>query len=166
MLHCTKKLATHLPSSSLNLTDPDAVSDWHANILTIQGRKCVLFIHDQTRFILFDRDLTKPDFQRLHQRFLNLLEDDLTYMGTSQTKISGLLKKHQPMHWDTQTQRSVLGSLNITRQDMSGIWEQQDLMTPNVHELHRQMNKRPMTIHGKYIFPEFAFLALFETPQT
>ncbi|MET0044060.1 MAG: hypothetical protein ABW100_11135 [Candidatus Thiodiazotropha sp. 6PLUC3] len=65
-LHCTKKLLAKLPlredgrlknKKSIPYAVNDApetpLSGWHANLLQLQRRQCVLFVHDTTRFPVF-----------------------------------------------------------------------------------------------------------------
>ena len=57
ILHTTKKLADKLkkgfeisPKPLALPDDHNGLGEWHANLITIQRRNCLLFIHNQTRF--------------------------------------------------------------------------------------------------------------------
>ncbi|WP_420870698.1 DUF6933 domain-containing protein [Mariprofundus erugo] len=53
IIHCTKKLAAKLSDVSAEpLMDSNPLGSWHANLYTIDRRNCVMFCHDQTRFVL------------------------------------------------------------------------------------------------------------------
>lgn len=68
-IHATKKLSAKLPSgiSPIDSTgttselDNNPLSGWHANLLILQRRNCVLLVHDVTRFPLFIKGLLKAD---------------------------------------------------------------------------------------------------------
>nr|WP_197674212.1 hypothetical protein [Halopseudomonas litoralis] len=81
-LHCTQKLYAKLPVNTQGLLpntrarpvaaiDPgeSLLSDWHANLITLQRRNCVLFVHNTTRFPVLLTCLTKPDFAELDYHF-------------------------------------------------------------------------------------------------
>lgn len=81
-LHCTQKLLSKLPvdingrlpntrARPLAANDPadSPLSGWHANLVTLQRRNCVLFVHDTTRFPVLLTCLTKPDFAELDYCF-------------------------------------------------------------------------------------------------
>ncbi len=72
ILHCTKKLYAKLPEK-VKVAEQTASAigiqaqwlNWHANLITIQRRQCVIAVHDATRFTLFIPCLTKKDFANL-----------------------------------------------------------------------------------------------------
>lgn len=93
-LNCTRKLLAKLPLDSYGrlqgkLLRPQTANDeaesplsgWHANLLTIQRRNCVLFIHDTTRFPVLATCLTKPDFAELDWWFQDALMNTLLKSG-------------------------------------------------------------------------------------
>lgn len=62
------------------------------------------------------------------------------------------------MAYDTVTQRSVTGSLNLTTKDFEYYLHDQDVTQLDLDACHHWLNQRPMGIRGKYIFPEKAML--------
>ena len=70
ILRCTQKLLSELKlKPSDRLQKPDELSGWHANLLKIDRRKCVLYPHDTTLFSFFVPGLKKPDFENFHEIF-------------------------------------------------------------------------------------------------
>jgi len=70
ILRCTKKLLSELklkPSDSMQ--QPNELSSWHANLLRIDRRKCVLFTHDTTLYSFFVPGLKKSDFKNIREVF-------------------------------------------------------------------------------------------------
>jgi hypothetical protein len=64
-IHCTQKLLAEIPD---RLIDPSASGEsWHANLLRIDRRKCVLFTHDATLYSVFVPGLKKAEFERLRE---------------------------------------------------------------------------------------------------
>ena len=66
MLRCTAKLLTLLGVSSRELADVEPRdTDWYANLLWIDRRKCVLFAHADTLFTILAADVRKADLAPL-----------------------------------------------------------------------------------------------------
>lgn len=157
-LHCTKKLSIKLPvnaqgclpvSSPLvaandsalhGSADENPLSNWHANLLTLQRRNCLLLMHDQTRFPLLLTCLVKKDLANLNQLFEDALLNTLLKMGASQTQFETAAKYIGAIQVDNQCDRSVQGTMN-------------------------QMAQSPCTVKGQKdcIWPEKAMLALLDT---
>jgi len=58
ILRCTKKMLSELkPEPSDSIQQPGDFSSWHANLLRIDRRKCVLFTHDTTLYSFFVPEL-------------------------------------------------------------------------------------------------------------
>lgn len=89
LIHATQKLHARLPLNAdgqlpatrqipaeTPLAD-NPLSGWHANLLTLQRRNCVVLVHDGTRFPLFIKGLLKPDFARLDYLFADALMNTL-----------------------------------------------------------------------------------------
>ncbi len=123
-IHVTQKLrarlplnaAGELPEGHLHSVDTTSsenpLSSWHANLLTLQRRNCVLLVHDSTRFPLFIKGLLKPDFARLDDLFADTLMNTLLKLDATQNQLdvaAGLLSS---CRYDTACNRSVQGTMN------------------------------------------------------
>ncbi|NWF35864.1 hypothetical protein F3F93_03770 [Mariprofundus sp. KV] len=65
IIHCTKRLAARLPEVSPEpLAETNPLGSWHANLYTIDRRNCILFCHDQTRFVLFMAGVEEGAFRQ------------------------------------------------------------------------------------------------------
>jgi len=53
MIRCTQKLLKELPMEASEDAAALPSACWHANLLRIDRRKCLLFTHDTTLFSLF-----------------------------------------------------------------------------------------------------------------
>lgn len=159
-LHCSKKMITKMPSIQPNLKilseKPLSVVNWHAHLVRYQRKQCLFFCNDESRYLLFAPAVTKPSFQAIHLLFLNLLEGELKRLRIAQVCLDFYLNAHTPMTYDTETQRSVTGSLNLTYKDLGYYLHDQDVSKLDLNACHNWINQRPMGIHGKYVFPEEA----------
>ena len=82
IVHCTQKLAAKLQNVSKQaLTDSNPLGSWHANLYVIDRRNCIMFCHDQTRFILFMAGLKKADFANLDFWFQDLFANTMLKLG-------------------------------------------------------------------------------------
>jgi len=127
-VHVTRKLHQHLPVDAQGYlpyryrerreSSGNALSHWHANLMFIQRRKCVLFVHEQTRFPLFLRSLVKADFENLDELFEDSLMNTLLKVGAGAEHLAAAERLLAPLRYDTRTSRSPLGTLNQRGQEI------------------------------------------------
>lgn len=126
-IHATRKLFSKLPLDTdgflpesrktpyLYHHERGAASklgDWHANLLTIQRRNCVLFVHDQTRFPLFVPALKKQHLANLDRWFDDALINTLMKCGVDDAQLEKAEHHVHRLRIDTQCDRSVQGTMN------------------------------------------------------
>lgn len=126
-IHATRKLFAKLPvdpdgrlPESHKTPDRDqrassqlrVLGDWHANLLTIQRRNCVLLVHDQTRFPLLIPALKKAHFATLDRWFDNALINTLMKCGIAGALLERVGCHVQRLQIDTLCDRSVQGTMN------------------------------------------------------
>ena len=157
IIHCSKKLAAKLPRvSPMPLEESSPLGSWHAHLFTLDRRQCVMFCHDASRYCLFLAGLRKPHFAELGSKwFRQLFTATLAVIGCPDTQIKKTELLLGPVRFDTATDRSVQGSINIARQDLIA-WAFQ---LPNVMDLDplavsRRLNERPTTVKGRFQHPD------------
>ena len=151
LIHCTEKLLTEVPGSFI---DPSATGEsWHANLLRIERRKCVLFTHDATLYSVFVPGLKKPEFEHLDEVFGQRLFKALLWDEFPQAQIEQMLDDCRRVRFTRSNNRSVLGSMNEMRfhievdvEDAGGL-ERVDLA-----DLHHRLNRIPWSAVG-YRYP-------------
>jgi hypothetical protein len=187
-LHATQKLFAKLPLDSngrlkskrglrhvtnwanngaANDTAESPLSGWHANLLTLQRRQCVLFVHDATRFPLFVPALKKDDFAELDFWFTDGLMNTLLKMGADEAVMA---RAHQqlamlgPLLCDRETDRSVQGTLNQMGQELEHILRFQDtpLTDLSPYRLSIRLAQPPRKVKGQkeYLWPIDAMFKL------
>jgi len=126
-VHVTKKLLAKLPlnedgflpaptkihyseEKKTQLKNP--LSHWHANLLVLQRRNCILMLHDATRFPVFIPCLKKPDFAQLDYQFANAYMNTILKAGFSEKLMETADQYLAPICCDADTNRSVLGTMN------------------------------------------------------
>jgi hypothetical protein len=136
-LHCTKKLLAKLPlkdNGRLNNKHPNEyaandgpespLSGWHANLLLIQRRQCVLFVHDATRFPVFIPALKKDDFANLDYWFQDGYMNTLLKTGADDALMDRAHAVLGTLLCNTDCDRSVQGTMNRMAQEIE--WALQD----------------------------------------
>tara|TARA_R110002167_G_scaffold89579_12_gene241707 strand:- start:908 stop:1576 length:669 start_codon:yes stop_codon:yes gene_type:complete len=127
-IHATKKLLTKLPVDEQGILPPDKnappqqgnttdhseslLSGWHANLITLQRRNCILFVHDVTRFPVFIPCLTKPDFAAVDWYFQDAFMNTLLKIGADDAMMNLAGALLQPLCFDTNCNRSVQGIMS------------------------------------------------------
>jgi len=120
IIHATRKMAQRLPEVSAEaVVETSPLGSWHADRLTIDRRQCVLFCHDETRAALFAAGLRKPQFAALgNDLFKSLFADTPAGLGCPDVDIRKALLVLGRCQFDTATDRSVLSSMRVARQDL------------------------------------------------
>ena len=115
IIHCSKKLATNLPEvSSVPLEETSPLGSWYAHIFTLDRRQCVMFCHDESRYCLFLAGLRTSQFAELGRKwFRELFTATLAVIGCPDTQIRKVEPMLGPVRFDTVTDRSVHGSINV-----------------------------------------------------
>lgn len=124
-LHCTKKLLGKLPINeggrieaklnrgyAANDGGTSLLSGWHANLLLIQRRQCVIFVHDTTRFCVFIPALKKADFADLDYLFEDAFMNTLLKCGADDALMNAAHAGLSPLVCDSDCDRSVQGTMN------------------------------------------------------
>lgn len=80
-IHCTKKLMEKLPknlnAAASNIVSLYTIGDWHANIVTINRKKSIIFVHDLTRYCVFLPNMKKADLLQLPYYFEDVFINSL-----------------------------------------------------------------------------------------
>lgn len=179
-IHSTKKLLAKLPVDKQgnlpsannknddvsNLDSPNPLSDWHANLIILQRRNCILLVHDQTRFPLFIPCLTKPDFAKLQRHFEDVLMNTLLKLGASHKQMETASQLLQTLEFDTNCNRSVQGTMNQMAGDIehSLYFDDADVQDMSAYRTGVWLANRPCTIKGQKgcVWPDKAILELLD----
>ncbi len=169
IIHATRKLAERLPEVSKDsLQNDHALGIWHADRLTLDRRQCVLFCHDQTRAALFIAGLRKPQFAVLGgDIFRQLFGDTLLALGCPNSQVRRALMALGPCRFDTATDRSVLNSMRVVRQELEAyLCNFPNVLMMDPVDASCRLTKRPASIRGgKFIWPQDLLLELVSNLQ-
>ena len=163
IIHATRKLAARLPEVSKEpLQEINALGNWHADRLILDRRQCVIFCHDETRAALFIAGLQKPQFAALGgDIFRELFADTLATLECPQAQIRRALLSLGPCGFDAATDRSVLSSMRVARQDLEAyLWNFPNVLMMDPVEASRRLTRRPVSVRGKQFWPQDRLLEL------
>jgi hypothetical protein len=146
LIQCTKKLLKELPlepegTCTVSSLKP-LLGNWHANLILIDRRKCVLFTNDFTLFSILVPKLKKPDFKNLKEIFIEHLVKNLTHEGLEKHWIDKILQEYESLQFTSSKSRSVLGTMNdIVRALDFKIPDSGGLDELNILEINHYLNR-------------------------
>ncbi len=146
VIHCTKKLLIEL-GVHVSKVRPDHPSEifgpWHANLIRVERRKCILFTNDRTLFSFLVPGVKKND--DFHDLFLLNLNSNLAIEGFEQRDILKALAEYCEIAIAPTTNRSVLGSMNdLAYQVESLISRAGGLGKADMLRVNMMLNRIPM----------------------
>ena len=169
LIRCTKKLQKEMGLKQSNLCTEEAhfsyLGPWHANLIHIDRRKCVLFVNDKTLFNFIVPDLSRAQIRELNKLFKNYLSCVLADAGFSESDRARILSEYDELGYANTSSKSVLGSMNdLAFHYKYSILEAGGVHSPAVPEIIRRLNRMPMGTL-KYVFPIEALKALYQMAE-
>lgn len=146
IIRCTEKLLKELKvRPSEEWPQNGYIGGWHANLLRIERRKCVIVTNDQTLYTLFIPALKKPEFERFGEIFGQHLFKNLCCEGFAQHQIERVLADNQEITIAKTNNRSVLGSMNdVAYQIEHRVRTLDGLDRLDLEAFNQELNRIPM----------------------
>ncbi len=134
----------------MKFNEDKPLSDWLANLVTLQRQNCVLFVHDATRFPLFIKGLVKSDFTDLDWLFADALMNTLLKLDANQLQLDAVAVLLAPCQFDTDCNRSVQGTMNQAKGDLEHmlLYQNARLEDINSYRTGAWLADRPCTVKG------------------
>ena len=157
LIRCTAKLRREMGVKDSALFEGSAaelvLGPWHANLIHINRRKCVLFANDKTLFNFIAPDVSRPDIRELRQLFLSYLHPVLAGEGFSKPEREEIASEYDEVQIAKSASKSVLGSMN----DLAFHYEHRILTAGGIHSpevpgIISALNRMPMGAL-EYTFP-------------
>jgi len=139
---------------------------WHANLIHIDRRKCVLFANDKTLFNFIAPDVSRQAIRGLDKLFMSYLGCVLADEGFIEADRARILSEYEEIGFASTSSKSVLGSMNeLAFHYKYNILEAGGVHSPAVHGIIRQLNHMPM--HAiQEVFPIKALKSVYQTAET
>jgi hypothetical protein len=157
LIRCTKKLQKEmgLKPSTLCTEEPrfSYLGSWHANLIHIDRRKCVLFANDKTLFNFIMPDVSRATIRELDKLFTSNLSCILADEAFAKEDRSRILSEYDEIGFGNTNSKSVLGSMNdLAFHYKYSILEAGGVYSPAVPGIIRQLNRMAMSAI-KEVFP-------------
>jgi hypothetical protein len=107
LIRCTKKLQKEmgLKPSDLCAEEPrfSYLGPWHANLIYINRRKCLLFANDRTLFNFIVPDVSRENIRKIEKLFTSYLSCILADEGFEEADRERILSEYDEMVSPTPT---------------------------------------------------------------
>jgi len=169
LIRCTKKLQKEMGLKQSGLCNDEprflCLGPWHANLIHIDRRKCVLFVNDKTLFNFIAPDVSRAQIRKLDKLFKGYLSCVLADEGIAKADRVRTLLEYNEVGFANTNSKSVLGSMNeLVFHYKHSILEAGGVHSPAVPEIIRRLNRMPMGTL-KYAFPIEAMKAMYQTAE-
>ena len=158
LIQCTQKLLKELPIDQeiIMANFPSLLGNWHANLIRIERRKCVLFTNDETLYSFFIPGVKKQNFQNLASTFMCHFILNFKHEGLDQYK-DVVMQERDRLEFTKSSSRSVLGTMNNMSYIISSYISRHGGMDEiNYLKLNYHINNMPFNFplkDNKYDFP-------------
>ena len=166
IIQCTEKLRKEMALKNASLAvvqvgDP-VLSSWHANLVIIARKKCVVFVNDKTRFNFIVTDVSRAHLRELGNIFLSTVYSVLDHEGFTPEQREKIVCENEGMHYTKTSSKSVLGTMN----ELAFHYEDSILEAGGVHsheipDIISGLNHMPISAI-KFFFPVKAMRAALE----
>jgi hypothetical protein len=153
LLRCTARLLKLIGDRGGPLVEvAPSKDDWYANVLIIERRKCLLLVHADTLFAVFDPDVRVAQFDDLGLYAATLVLDALTAEGLPGSALGPTDPAN--VRVARTTSRSLLGHLNQTALEIEhAVASSGGLERIDVPELNRRLRRGLHGRDGRYVVP-------------
>ncbi len=151
LIRCTKKLQKEIGLKPNDLVEEDVetgrLGSWHANLLLIDRRKCVLFVNDKTLFNFIIPGVKKVELVKLDYHFKSYLQCILGDEGFDKIICDQIQQEYDTIGFSSTNNKSVMGSMNDLAFNYT-IAIQQDggVNRCMIPQIIYQLNRMPMKV--------------------
>lgn len=133
IIQCTKSLldkigikGNELASSEGNEELPHSLMAWHANFVSIDRRKAIVLMNNETRYtVVIYRPSTK-DFSKIKDLIVEAIREALRMEGIRKEAIEAYLTSAGEITFSKTASRSMVAKLNNAVRDLQCMWEYLD----------------------------------------
>ena len=137
------------------------LGSWHANLIYVGGRKCILFVNDKTLFNFIAAGVSRTQIRNLGDMFKNLLQCVLADECFEISVIEKIMSEYEELRYAKTVNRSVLGSMNdLAFNYKYYIHDAGGVHSHAVPSIIGKLNRMPLSAI-EYVYPIKAVRALF-----
>ena len=165
LIRCTGKLRKEMGLKNSDLWDAEPkfsyLGSWHANLIYIERKKCVLFVNDKTLFNFIAPGVSRSEIRNLDVLFKSLLRCVLSEEGFDGSAKEKIMSEYDNISYAKTKSRSVLGSMNdLAFHYKYHIHHVGGLHSPAIPNIIRRLNEMPMGAI-EYAYPIEALKAMY-----
>ena len=156
IIRCTSKLLKELKVKPIKIekNEVDPIRVWHANIITVQRKKCIIFTHSMSFYSFIIYGITRKELNNLEEEFIKHLARNLFADQIESTRLIGSNNFTTQLVYSKTNNRSVLASMNdIANQIKMSIYNWPDSEEIDSTKISQHLNKIPMGALN-YGFPD------------
>lgn len=153
-----------LKKSDISEIEPNEsyLGSWHANLIFISGKKCLLFVNDKTLFNFIVPDISRTQIRDLSSIFRVTLECVLAAEDVPEMAKTKIMSEYRSILYANTNSKSVLGSMN----DLAFHYKYHIQSEGGVHsyavpDIIKKLNHMPMGALD-YVFPIEALKAVYK----
>ena len=119
LIQCTKKLLDQLKIKPADLCaekerEYDAQFSWHANLITVDRRKTVVLVHDNSHYVLILHGLKAKDFKNLGDHILASIRETFLAELIKEEVVTQFIAQSPGISYTKTKNRSTVARLNKT----------------------------------------------------
>lgn len=150
IIKCTKKLQKEMGLTNSNLSESEPIDSvigpWHANLVNIFGKKCVLFVNDKTLFNFIVVGVTRNQIKTLSVMFTQNLSCALINEGIDEISCKRIMNEHSTIEYKNTDNKSVIGSMNdIALHYTFNIKHEGSIHSHEIPNIIKKLNRMPMS---------------------
>lgn len=112
-VQCTKKLLDELKLKNVaNGVEGEPLFSWHANVVTMNRRKAVVFVNDLTRYVIVLYGLKAKDFKKLDEIFLEAIKETFREECIKNELIESYIQHSKEIVYGKTKDRTCVARLN------------------------------------------------------
>jgi len=162
-IFCTKKLEGFVETKERTLESYTSDNNWNGQLISVDRRKCLFFVHKQTLYSILLLDILKKDLLNLDNLFFNCLIDQLKLDNLYKPQLDHHLKENYSTLnlFKTDNDQSTLSALRdgITRLNSSIEDEPDKIIAANKY-LESRLNTIPLKMKKFHYAKEIMELEL------
>jgi len=116
LIRCTQKLIKEMGLKKTDLSTSDPVfsylGSWHANLLHIDSKKCILFVNDKTLFNFIAPNVKRYEIKNLSKLFNEHLIYALSSENLTDETKEKIINEYNEIDISKTNSKKILGSMN------------------------------------------------------
>ena len=112
LIQCTKKLLDQLKIQPEMKVEEEPLFSWHANLLTINRRKALVFVNDKNRYSIVLYGLKAKDFKILDKHIISSIRKTFQQECIKEEIIEEFISSASQIRYTKTKNRSMLAKMN------------------------------------------------------